>query len=289
MLEFLPPRLLGAVRHLNRNLLLELRIREDKPLSANVAGEYVFLGESGVCSAATALRPTKREVEDALLAASGYSVYAVEEQLRQGFVTTACGERIGVAGTVVMKGGEVLSIRDVTSLCVRIPHEIFGCAEQIYEICLRERLRSLIILAPPGEGKTTLLRDLSRLISLRRAVNILVVDERGELSAGEVGATSDVIRFSDKRSAFSAGIRAMRPDIIVTDELTEADYPAVRLAIQGGVCVLASAHLAKYADVPQKIFSRYVLLDGLGRVGSICGEDGNDLAETSHRGADGRP
>ena len=129
-----------------------------------------------------------------------------------------------------------------------------------------------------GEGKTTLLRDLCRLVCRRLKCNVLVSDERGELSAGDLGETADVIRFADKLTAFTAGIRAMRPEAIVTDELLPEDYAAVRRAVESGIAVLASAHLKKYEDVPQKLFARYVLLDGLGKVGAILGEDGHVVA-----------
>ena len=103
-------------------------------------------------------------------------------------------------------------------------------------------------------------------------------DERGELSAGETGPTSDIIRFADKATAFTAGIRAMRPDLIVTDELLPEDYGAVARAIAGGVSVFASAHLTRFEDVPQKLFARYVILKGVGGIGQVLGEDGNVLA-----------
>lgn len=276
MLEFLPPRIFSAVRHVNLNRLYELRVRAEKPLSANLGGSYLFLGEGGVCSRREALVPTAREIEDALFAASGFSVYSVENQLRQGFLTGAEGERIGIAGTYVYEKGSVLAVRSVTSLCIRIPHEIHGCAEQIYRECLSEKLCSLLLLAPPGEGKTTLLRDLSRLVCERRGCNVLVCDERGELSAGDLGGTSDCMMFADKITAFTAGVRAMRPDLIVTDELLSADYAAVERAVQGGVNVFASAHLTRFEDVPRKLFSRYVLLDGLGSVGKILDEEGRE-------------
>ena len=274
MLEFLAPRLYGALRHINLNLLYEMRIRANKPLYVNINGKFVFLGEQGICTKEAAIIPTLGEVEDTLLAACGYSVYAVENQLRQGFVTAACGERIGIAGSVVYENGSVHAIRDFTSLCVRIPHEMHGCAEEIYRKCLSIGLASVLILAPPGEGKTTLLRDLCRLVSIRTSKNILVSDERGELSAGDLGTTADVIRFSDKLTAFTAGIRAMRPEIIVTDELLPVDYAAVKRAIESGIVVFASAHLIHYEDVPEKLFDFYVILDGLGKIGAIYGREG---------------
>lgn len=274
MLEFLPPRICGCLKYVNCNRLYELRLRANKPLSANLGGTFRFLGEHGECAMENALRPTAEEIGTALLAACGYSLYAAENQIRQGFVTAENGERVGIAGSYVYENGQVHAIRDVTSLCVRVPHEIRGCAEEIYERCFSDGVCSLLLLAPPGEGKTTILRDLCRLVSERTAQNILVSDERGELSAGSLGETSDVVLFADKPTAFTAGLRAMRPSVIVTDELLPEDYAAVRRAVEGGIAVIASAHLTAFGAVPQKLFSRYVLLSGLGTVEKILDKDG---------------
>ncbi len=273
MLDFLPPRLIAAVRHINLNRLYELRIRSGKPLTGNVGGKFCFLGERGIAeSAAGAIYPSEGEVEETLLAASGGSVYAVENQIRRGFVTAPCGERLGLAGSYVYEGKSVLAIRSITSLCVRIPHEIKGCAEELYQRCEREGLKSVLLMSPPGGGKTTLLRDLSRLISLRYGSNILVVDERGELSAGDTGETSDVVKYGEKITAFTEGIRAMRPDVIVTDELLPEDYAAISRARQSGIVVFASAHLVGGESVPQGLFDYLVALNGLGEIGSVvCG------------------
>ena len=279
MLDYLPSRMKGALLHLNINLLYEMRVRADKPMRVNYGGNFVYLGDSGVVSqAGMAIVPTGKEVEEILFAASGYSVYAVENQIRKGFVTGAEGERIGIAGSFVYDGNGVLSVHSVTSLCIRIPHAVQGCAEEIYEKCLSDGVKSLLLLSPPGEGKTTLLRDLCRLVCKRTCLNVLVSDERGELSAGDMGDTCDVVRFADKLTVFTAGIRAMRPDLIVTDELLPEDYAAVRRAQESGISVFASAHLVRFEDVPEKLFARYVFLNGIGKIGKICGEKGNVVA-----------
>ena len=279
MLDFLAPRLKNALAYVNPKLLYELRIRTDKPLRVNLNGQFCYLSEHGVTeTAARAMIPTAEEIEETLFAASSYSVYAVENQLRRGFVTGKEGERIGIAGTYVYDGSGVHSVHSVTSLCIRIPHAIVGCSEEIYQKCFLSGVPSLLLLAPPGEGKTTILRDLTRLVSERTRLNILVSDERGELSAGDLGDTSDVVRFADKLTVFTAGIRAMRPDVIVTDELLPEDYAAVRRAKESGIKVLASAHLKEFEDVPQKLFERYVILDGLGKIGKILGSSGEDVA-----------
>lgn len=270
MLSFLPERIKNAMRFVNANKIYELRMRADKPLRINLGGKFCFLGEAGtVTEGESAIVPTKEEIDDTLFAASGYSVYAVENQIRRGFVTSAEGERIGIAGTYVYEGTSTLAVRDVTSLCIRVPHAVEGCAEELYRECFGEGICSVLVLSPPGEGKTTLLRDLARLISERTLLNVLVSDERGELSAGSLGDTSDVIRFADKETAFTAGIRALRPDVIVTDELMREDYAAVRRAMESGIAVMASAHLTRAEDVPEKIFSRYAILNGIGKISAV--------------------
>lgn len=135
-----------------------------------------------------------------------------------------------------------------------------------------------MIMSPPGIGKTTVLRDLCRLICNKYNVNVLVCDERGELSAGDLGASSDCMKFADKSTAFTAGIRALRPDLIVSDELMQEDYDAVRKAVEGGVNVLASAHLISFESVPQKLFSYYVFLKGIGEVDRILDGEAHELA-----------
>ncbi len=276
MLDFLPIRILNALHSVNLDRLYELRMRAEKPLRANYDGVFCYLGERGVTSSEkTALFPTQAEIEQTLFAVSDYSLYAVENQMRNGFVTGRCGERVGIAGTFVYDGKGVLSVHSITSLCIRVPHAVTGCAEEIYRRCMQDKLRSTLLLSPPGGGKTTLLRDISRILSEKTAKNVLVSDERGELSTEGLGNTCDVIRFADKLTAFTAGIRALRPDVIITDELLEEDYSAVKRAVESGIVVLASAHLTQWEDIPQKLFSRYVFLRDLGKIAKIYDEKGN--------------
>lgn len=279
MLEFLAPRIAEALKYININRLYELRLRAEKPLRGNLDGKFIWIGLHGVVSSeGEALAPSASEIADTLFAASDYSLYSVAEQIKEGFLTARCGERIGIAGTYVFDGnGRALSVHSVTSLCIRIPHAVEGCAEAVYRACFTDGLCSILILSPPGDGKTTILRDLSRLVGNRTKCNILVCDERGELSAGDLGCTADIIRFANKFTAFTGGLRTMRPDVIVTDELMPEDYAAVKRTILAGVKVFASAHLQCAENVPEHIFDRYVILNGLGSVSKIVKADGNAL------------
>ena len=289
MLEFLTDNLRSALRSVNINLVYELRVRANKPVVINYGGRYTFLGACGVTEYREgALTATYADIEGILYRASEYSIYSVTDQLRQGFITGSCGERIGLAGIFVYENGKQFTVKEVTSINIRVPHEVIGCGEFIYERCLARELASVLILSAPGRGKTTILRDIARLLCSNRLLNVLINDERNEISGAyrdfslDTGAFSDVIRYSDKRDAFAAAVRSMRPDVIVTDELvTESEIRAAAACARGGVEVIASAHCKDVqslrdfnvlsAAVEEKVFSYYVFLqaDGLGKVAAI--------------------
>lgn len=264
MLEFLPEYLKIALRNLNSMYVYEIRLRCNQPILINYKGYYVYLSNYGVTDKADkALQATKEDVDECIYRAGNFSVYSVEEQIKKGFLTAANGERIGIAGEYVYEKGKPLAIKNHTSLCIRVPHEIIGCAEKIYEICMRERVRSVLLGSSPGLGKTTILRDLGRILGEKTKKNVLICDERGEISAGDCGECSDVIKYSDKKTAFEAGIRAMRPDIMITDELSLHDCEALRKAVYAGVKVIASAHFSDIAYISEdflSVFEYFVFL-----------------------------
>lgn len=286
MLEFLPENVKDGLRHLNARQVYEIRLRADKPTSVNYRGKYCYLGEYGVTeSVENALRCDTNDIADCVFRAGKYSVYSVEEQIKRGFLTAEHGERIGLAGEYVFEKGQPLALRNFTSLCIRVPHEIRGCGNEIYQRCMRDRIRNVLIASSPGLGKTTILRDIGRILSERTRKNILICDERGEIAQGDTGESSDVLRFSDKATAFDAGIRAMRPDIIVTDELSAVDCAAVERAVSAGIKVLASAHFSSIESIRKPffgLFERYVLLneDEIGKIRGIYDEMGKELDST---------
>ena len=255
MLEFLSFKLKESLSHVNMQYLYEIRIRAGKPTLVNYGGVYRYLGEKGLVDRAeNALYSSLEELADCVFRAGKYSVYSIEEELKKGFLTAECGERLGIAGEYVFENGQPLALRNFTSLCIRVPHEIIGCAEEMYQRCMCDKVRSLLISSPPGLGKTTILRDLGRIIGKKTKKNILICDERGEISVGDCGENSDVIRYCDKKTAFEAGIRAMRPDLIITDELSLQDCSALQKAVCAGVQVIASAHFSQMRYVQEAFF-----------------------------------
>lgn len=275
MLEFLPERFLHALQKINLEYLYEIRMRAEQPTMARYGDEYLYLTDCGVSGKKEgALIAGVDEIEETVLAAGKFSIYAVEEQLKNGFITAESGERLGIAGHYVFEGGQPLTVRDYTSLCIRIPHEIIGCADEVYEACCRAEMANLLIVSPPGQGKTTILRDLTRTLSTRKRLNVLVCDERGEIGCFNIGERADVFRFADKRMAMSAGIRVMRPDVIVTDEITKEDIPSLERAKNSGVKIVASLHAGALQEISreiQEVFECIVILDRqkIGKIASI--------------------
>ncbi len=183
----------------------------------------------------------------------GGSVYVYGESLRQGYLTVH-GCRVGVAGRAVCEGGRVVGLADASSLCIRIPHRIEGAgrvAEQVFR-ALPAR-GGLLIYAPPGCGKTTLLRDLARRLSCGRdALRLALVDTRGEL--GEPPPPPDcqwdILRDYPLPVGIEIATRTLAPEVIVCDEIGSPEDAAAILQVQGcGIPLIASAHAGSYAEL----------------------------------------
>lgn len=276
MFSYLPLRIQKAVRRVNANLLYEFRIRANRPVMVNYGGNYRFLAEEGV-SDKNGMVASKEEIEAILLEASEHSFYSVTEELRNGYLTTSEGERIGVAGKGICEEKKVLSMADIDSLCIRIPHLVSGASGALVPHCLDPELKSTLIIAKPGRGKTTILRDIVFEIDKKLSYNVVVIDDRGEFTQCRQCTMCDILSEIPKEQGISYAIRALRPDVIVVDELLPAEFSAIQRAMGLGVFLFASMHGDSLRFAPEG-FARYVLLgDAIGSLSGIYDKDKNRL------------
>ena len=223
------------------------------------------------------------EFERVLSLVTEHSLYAINEKLVNGYIPLKGGIRVGIAGEGVMDGDRVKTIKHITSLSMRIPHQVFGIADFLG--IDRYFSENVLIVSPPGAGKTTLLREIARKISdAGKCVTIL--DERGEISgisggdfALKVGGNTDVLFGFPKKVSYENALRALSPDYIITDELSgERDVEGILRAYYGGAKVIATLHGASldvfHGDFSplREVFDRLILLSKTPCVGSIVKE-----------------
>ena len=214
---------------------------------------------------------TSEELETLCDIAAEFSRYASMETLKQGFLPVRGGFRVGLCGSAVMKDGAVTNLKQISSAVIRISREQRGIARDIAPRLFREgRFCSTLLLSPPGGGKTTLLRDLVRQLSVGEGVppqRIALMDERGEVAVMyrgqpqmDVGPRTDVLDGCPKALAIPMALRAMNPQIIAVDEITvREDLQAMAQAAGCGVALLATIHAANVAELEQKPLYRELL------------------------------
>ena len=219
----------------------EIRLRAGQPLTVLVNGvEHQVIPDHRVAA---------EELESTLECATGASVHAVESGMANGFVSVSGGIRLGICGTAVMHGDKLHCIRNLSSIAIRIPHEVHNCGDDEFNKITEPGIDNTLIVSPPGGGKTTLIRDYIRRIS-DSGLRVSVADERGEIAAvycGEpqfdIGSHTDVLSSAPKAESAMMLIRAMNPQVLAMDEISaEEDIKAIETAVGCGVKVIATAH-----------------------------------------------
>ena len=204
---------------------------------------------------------TEAVLRDVLELATGASAHTAAEQLRHGCVTAAGGCRVGFCGEGVLEGGALRTLRRLRSAAIRIPRQALGCADGLFPALGGRDFRSALLLSPPGGGKTTLARELIRLLS-EAGLRVAVADERGELaiSPTALGARADVLSGVPKAEAAMLLLRAMNPQVIAMDEITSPeDLEAIELAAGCGAALLATAHAPDTAALRARPLYRRLL------------------------------
>ena len=274
VLSYFPKQYADAVDKLSvveQSELEEFRLRIGFPPTLLIGREEKQLHKDSV---------TGKVLEEILLQATGQAIYSAKEMLKKGFLTVPGGHRLGICGTAVYKGGEIAFLKDVSSINLRIASQRPGFSLPAVQY-LWTHPDSALIIAPPGWGKTTLLRDLIMQLSKRYHWRISVCDERMELAACldgapqfDLGPTTDVISGAYKSEGISMLLRTMNPQWIAVDEITsEDDVSSMCKASYCGVRFLATAHAANENELKERPVYRRLLNTGMFRTILIIGKD----------------
>lgn len=279
------------------NKVHEIRLRKNKPLMLDLSRGDILLNSRGeiVHHKKDAYLVRGEDIQKTLQFISKFSLYAFEEELRNGYLTIPGGHRIGIVGKVVLHNGRIKLQKHISGINIRISREMIGVGEKVikYLVNSRNEVYSTLIVSPPQCGKTTLLRDLVRLLSdgVKKynfsGVKVGLVDERSEIAGcfeglpqNDVGIRTDVIDGCPKAEGMMLLIRSMSPQVLVTDEIGSLeDALAVEEALHAGVAVIATAHGGKLEDFKKrpglkrlleyKIFKRLVFLGNSRGVGTV--------------------
>ena len=306
---YLPERMQPPLRQLPLSLqedIHEIRLREQAPVTLSTSHGDMLVTWEGQATAIPVphlMRCTHAQIEGCFLQLCDYSVHSHQQEILQGFVSTRQGVRVGIAGSAVMERGEMVSMRRITSLCIRVSRPHDGCADALLRaISERGRPCSTLICGEPSSGKSSLLRDAVRQLSggyKDRRFRVSVVDERGELSAGSTLHDCDVLLHFPKAEGIRQAIRCLAPDVVAFDELGSLEETqAVTDSLHAGVTVLSTAHGATIEDVlrrPQVFyalqnggFEKIVFLAGRESPGEILStREVEDVLSESHRIAAG--
>jgi stage III sporulation protein AA len=292
MLEMLPESISNQILKLHPASLArieEIRIRVMKRVEVIVTGKPVFLSYV----------TTYEDSINLLNELSHYSIYTLEEELKKGFITVRGGHRVGLSGRVITEDGRVKAIRDVTSFNIRIAKEKVGIAERYVPYLFDGKWLNTLIIGPPQTGKTTLLRDFARIISIGyrqiESKKVGIVDERSEIAGcvkgvpqHQLGERIDVLDACPKAEGMMMMIRSMSPDVLIVDEIgTMEDAEAVMEAVHAGVQLFVTVHGYRASELLKRptlkmlieanVFDRYIELsrkDGPGTVQQILNQHG---------------
>ncbi|MFP4661884.1 MAG: stage III sporulation protein AA [Halanaerobiales bacterium] len=275
-----------------KDQIIEIRLRVNQPLQLLSFKKEIIPVDQDMSPYIL----TKKDLERAFMILSKNSIYALERQLSEGYLTIAGGHRVGFTGQAVMDSGALKTIKNINSLNYRITREIMGVGRQVIEKLYNRQYDmyySTLIISPPLCGKTTLLRDIIRIISdgyKNRKINgkkVAVVDERSEIAGAyngvaqnKIGSRTDLLDDCPKAEGMILLIRAMSPEVIAVDEIGRVeDVRAIQEAVNSGVSIITTVHGRDLESImhrpsireliDMKAFERYIILSKRKGIGTI--------------------
>lgn len=259
LLDSFPPALQNCFLSIGSTLLgkiTEIRLRVNKPIVVYIFDKPFFISKydkliNHYVSDCRSI--DESEFMFILDNLCNNSYHTNMQNMINGFVTDKSGSRAGIAGEAVYDCGVVSSIKNISSLNLRISHNIIDCSRNILNLIYAKETPSIIVAGPPASGKTTILRDMARLLSSGYAEKyrkVSVIDERKELASGfDVGINTDVISSYKKAKGIEMAVRTLSPDIIVCDEIGNLEeVSAINFGFSSGTSFILSVHLKSVKD-----------------------------------------
>lgn len=262
----------------------EIRIRVGKPLIFQVGNREIV----------NKYTPELEDLKNIIQRMSNYSIYAFEEEIKQGYITIKGGHRVGICGRCVIEKNEIKTIKNIASVNIRICREVLSCSDPIMKFILSgKEVINTIIISPPKCGKTTLIRDITRNISDGMSKmnfsgkKVCVIDERSEIGACysgvpqlNIGLRTDILDGCPKSEGIMMAIRSMSPDVIVCDEIgTYKDIDSILTALNSGVSLITTIHGYDIEDlynrpvfkdiIENNVFKRAIVLSNRKGIGTV--------------------
>lgn len=269
ILKILPEKIANEIINIGANSqITEIRFRVNRRIIMITAGTEIFLNYI----------ITLADILEILVKLSKNSLYAIQNDINNGFVVIKGGHRIGICGEVVIQDGNIKNIRNINSMNIRVSRQLIGCADKVMNhIIVKGILKNTLIVSPPACGKTTLLRDIIRQVSNGVKLlgfsgkNVGLVDERGEIASScngisnlDVGIRTDVMSNCPKHIGMEMMVRSMGISVIATDEIgSKKDIEAIKYAALSGVKLIFTMHGKNLEDITRKIGVKEFVDEGL--------------------------
>lgn len=240
----------------------EIHIRTNKPVTLYSSNITYYLTKDNQAVShwynSNMLIATQSDICETFQNICCYSVYSKQSEINNGFITLKGGHRAGICGTAVYNEEKITSIRDISSINLRIAKEFKGASAKLLN-CIDISKGGVLICGIPSCGKTTLLRDIARVLSTEKALKVCVVDERGELGGAYLGISQNDLGLCDildgyrKQDGIMQAVRSLSPNVIVCDEIgTDDEAEKIKECLNSGVSVIASVHCANLDELLSK-------------------------------------
>jgi stage III sporulation protein AA len=217
----------------------EIRLKLGKPLILIFDREEII----------TDYEVTGIDIKNIMSKMMNYSLYAYDDEIRQGYITIKGGHRVGLCGSCILEGDRIKTINNISSLNIRVSKQVLGCSDGIVPyLATSGEIQNTVIISPPKCGKTTMIRDLARNFS--KKYKVCIIDERSEIaglnlgrSSLDLGIRTDILDNCPKDQGIMMAIRSMSPDIIICDEIgTYNDMESILSALCCGIKIITTIH-----------------------------------------------